>query len=122
MKKTILITKTYTMNIPQNFEKITDQTFHIGTTKFRVDTDHQAPGDVWVYCEKPQHTIWPLCFDIDWKNETYTLIKCQPGQGRSGSVVATDAPLIKFLMKDAHSFVHTFLKDIVNTLMNTNLI
>jgi hypothetical protein len=36
--------------------------------------------------------------------------------------VATDAPLIKFLMKDAHSFVHTFLKDIVNTLMNTNLI
>jgi hypothetical protein len=110
------------MTIPQNFEKITDQTFHIGTTKFRVDTDHQAPGDVWVYCENPHQLKWPLCFDIDWRKETYALIKCQPGQGRSGNVLATDAPLIQFLTKDAHSFVHTFLKDIVSTLMLNNLI
>jgi len=103
------------MNIPQNFEKITNQTFHIGTNKFRVDTDHEEPGDVWVYCENFSD-MWPLCFDIDWKNETYTLIKCQPGQGRYGETLVKNTPLIKFLMKDAHSFIHTFLKDIVNAL------
>jgi len=122
MKKTILITKTYTMNIPQNFEKITDQTFHIGTTKFRIDIDNQAPGDVWVYCDNAINNIWPLCFDIDWQRETYALIKCQPGQGRSGSVIVTDAPLIKFLMKDTHSFIHVFLKDIISTLLNNQTI
>jgi len=111
------------MNIPQNFEKITNQTFQIGNNKFRLDVDNQAPGDVWVYSDN--YTMgerWPLCFDIDWQRETYEVIKCKPGEGRSGDVLAKDAPLIKFLMKDAHSFVHVFLKDIVSTLMNTNLI
>ncbi len=110
------------MNIPQNFEKITNQTFQIGNNKFRLDVDNQKPGDVWVCADEDYTTTWPLCFDIDWKNETYTLIKCQPGQGRYGDVLATDAPLIKFLTKDAHSFVYVFLKDIVSALMNTNLI
>ena len=110
------------MNIPQNFEKITNQIFHIGTTKFRLETDNQESGDVWVYADTTFGEFHPLCFDIDWQKETYTLIKCQPGRGRNGVTLATDAPLIKFLMKDSYSFIHTFIKDIMSTLLNNQTI
>ena len=110
------------MNIPQNFNKISNQTFQIGNAQFRLDIDEQAPGDVWVYCDGYNSNSWPLCFDIDWERETYTLIKCQPGMGRIGDVLANNTPLVRFLMKDLHSFINVFLKDIMGTLINNKII
>ena len=110
------------MNIPQNFSKITNETFHIGTTKFRLETDNQESGDVWVYVDAPFGEFHPLCFDIDWQKETYTLIKCEPGMGRDGTILATGVPLIKHLVRDMDSFINIFLKDIMSTLLNNQTI
>ncbi len=106
------------MNIPVNFNKIDGEKFNIGSCGFVIEVDYAESGDVWVTGDHK----WPLCFDIDWQKGEYALIKCRPGDGRHGDVLVSDAPLVKFLMKDANSFVHTFLKDIVSTLLNNNII
>ena len=111
------------MNIPQNFEKIDGTKFDLNGTDYRIEVDHMEKGDVWVYADNYfNENISPLCFDIDWQRETYTLIKCPPGQGRNGSVLATDVPLIRFLMKDSNAFVNSFLKDIISYLINNKTI
>jgi hypothetical protein len=106
------------MNIPINFDKIDSKKFKIGDNEFRIEIDGHHTGDVWVLHD----IIWPLCFDIDWANERYDLIKCSPGNGRMGSSLTTNATLTKYLMKDANSFVNSFLKDVVTLLLNSKLI
>lgn len=108
------------MRIPQNFNKIDGTKFTIGADEFLIEADNQQHGDCWV--TNSNGLKWPLCFDIDWVNEKYALIKCEPGQGRRGNVLATDAILMKYLMKDANTFVNSFLKDVVSTLIKNNLI
>ena len=108
------------MNIPQNFEKIDNVKFNIDGSYYHIEADHTEPGDVWVYEDTGRRH--PLCFDIDWQKQTYALIKCSPGNGRSGNVLATDALLIPHLMKDMDSFINTFIKDTVTTLIKNNLI
>ena len=108
------------MNIPANFDKIDGARFTIDGTEFKIEIDPTEIGDVWVYHHLGRH--YPLCFDIDWENERYALIKCQPGDGRNGNVLATNAALTKYLMKNADSFVNSFIKDIVNILLNSKLI
>jgi hypothetical protein len=111
------------MNIPQNFEKIDGVKFDINGNDYRIETDHMEKGDVWVYSDNYiMGERCPLCFDIDWQRETYTLIKCLPGQGRSGDVLATDVPLIRFLMKDSNDFINSFLKDIITYLIKNKTI
>jgi len=111
------------MNIPQNFEKIDGVKFDLNGRRYRIEVDNMEKGDVWVYSDNYLNgDIWPLCFDIDWENERYALIKCQPGDGRNGTSIATNAALTKYLMKNADSFVNTFIKDIVNILLNSKLI
>jgi hypothetical protein len=111
------------MNIPQNFEKIDGVKFKVDRTEYYIEVDHMEKGDLWVYANNYRNgDIWPLCFDIDWQRETYTLIKCPPGQGRSGDVLATDVPLIRLLMKDSNAFVNSFLKDIITYLIKNKTI
>lgn len=107
------------MKIPKNFNKIDGAKFTIGADEFIIEVDTLNIGDCWVMHDG---TRWPLCFDIDWSNERYALIKCEPGQGRRGNVLATDAILMKYLVKDADSFIGIFIKDIVSTLLQNNLI
>lgn len=107
------------MNIPINFDKIEYSKFNIDDNEFYIELDHLEKGDVWVMHDGAK---WPLCFDIDWQKETYALIKCAPGDGRNGKVLATDAPLMTYLMRDADSFINHFLKDTVSILLDGNLI
>jgi hypothetical protein len=107
------------MNIPENFNKIDGMELNIGTETFHIEVDNNEPGDCWVMHDGSKY---PLCFDIDWENERYALIKCQPGDGRNGTSIATNAALTKYLMKNADSFVNSFIKDIVNILLNSKLI
>ena len=103
------------MNIPINFDKIDETTFSIDGIDFRIEVDNTELGDIWVYeCTSRRY---PLCFDIDWQNETYDLIKCPPGEGRNGTVMATGVPLTKFLMKDMDVFINIFLRDTILTLI-----
>jgi hypothetical protein len=108
------------MNIPKNFEKIDGVKFDLNGNGYRIEADHMDKGDVWVYEETGR--LHPLCFDIDWQKETYTLIKCQPGHGRSGDVLASNVPLIKLLMKNSNDFINSFLKDIITYLINNKTI
>ena len=108
------------MNIPINFTKIDGVKFNIDGSYYHIEADNTEAGDVWVYEDSGRRH--PLCFDIDWANESYALIKCTPGNGRSGTVLATNAALTKYLMKDADSFVNTFIKDIITALLNSKLI
>jgi hypothetical protein len=108
------------MNIPINFDKIDETKFSIDGIDFRIEVDNNELGDMWVYeCTSRRY---PLCFDIDWKKETYALIKCAPGDGRNGTVLATDSPLMIHLMRDADSFIQSFLKDTIRTLITNNLL
>ena len=107
------------MRIPENFNKIDGTKFTIGEDEFIIEVDTMEKGDCWVTHDGRR---WPLCFDIDWGNEKYALIKCAPGDGRNGNVLATDAILMKYLVKDANTFVNSFLKDTVSTLIKNNLI
>ena len=107
------------MRIPQNFNKIDGTKFTIDTDEFHIEVDHMEKGDCWVLHDGMK---WPLCFDIDWEKEKYALIKCAPGDGRRGNVLATDAILMKYLVKDANTFVNSFLKDIVATLIKHNIL
>jgi hypothetical protein len=111
------------MNIPQNFEKIDGVKFDINGKGYYIETDHMEKGDVWVYSDNYMGgDISPLCFDIDWQRETYTLIKCLSGQGRSGDVLASNVPLIKLLMKNSNDFINSFLKDIITYLIKNKTI
>jgi hypothetical protein len=107
------------MNIPINFDKIDGTEFNFDGSDYSIQTDHLEKGDVWVYdCTSRRY---PLCFDIDWKKETYALIKCAPGDGRNGTVLATDSLLMTHLMRDADSFI-SFLKDTIRVLITNNLL
>jgi len=111
------------MNIPINFDKIDGVKFDLNGRRYRIETDPMEKGDVWVYADNYLNgDIWPLCFDIDWQKQTYALLKCKPGDGRNGNVLVTNAALTKYLMKDADSFVNTFIKDIITILLNSKLI
>ena len=106
------------MNIPQNFEKIDGTKFDVNGNGYRIEADNMEIGDAWVYCDNHMaDDFWPLCFDIDWQNGHYDLIKCEPGMGRDGTILATGVPLTKFLMKDMDSFINIFLKDTLRTLI-----
>lgn len=107
------------MNIPINFDKIEYSKFNIDDNEFIIELDHSERGDVWVMHDGRK---WPLCFDIDWEKEKYTLIKCAPGDGRNGKALTTDAVLMKYTMRDANSFINDFLKSTVTTLIKHNLI
>lgn len=107
------------MNIPVNFDKINGRKFVIDGNEYEIEADFHDPGDVWIWARSESR--WPLCMDIDWNKGTYALIKCEPGRGRVGNVLATDAPLLKHLIKDADSFINIFVKDIVNTLITNRL-
>jgi len=107
------------MNIPINFSKIEYTRFKIDDNEFIIELDHTETGDVWVMHDGAK---WPICFDIDWEKEKYTLIKCSPGDGRNGKVLATDIPLMKHLMRNADSFINNILKDKVRTLLQNNII
>jgi hypothetical protein len=107
------------MNIPQNFEKIDGVKFDLHGNGYRIEADHMDKGDVWVYEETGR--LHPLCFDIDWQNGRYDLIKCPPGQGRNGTTLATNVVLVKHLMRDMDLFIF-FIKDIVNALIINKII
>lgn len=107
------------MNIPINFDKIEYKRFKIDHNEFIIELDYSETGDVWVMHDGAK---WPICFDIDWQNETYDLIKCPPGDGRNGTVLATDVPLMRHLMRDTDSFINHFLKDKVRTLLQNNIL
>lgn len=106
------------MNIPINFDKIEFSKFKIDDNEFYIELDYTETGDIWVMHDGK----WPLCFDIDWQKEKYTLIKCSPGDGRNGKVLATNLPLMKYLMRDANSFINDFLKNTVTTLIKHNIL
>jgi hypothetical protein len=105
------------MNIPINFEKIEGVEFTVDGNDYYIEADNMEKGDIWLYRDGPYSSFSPLCFDIDWEKETWDLIKCEPGNGRNGNVLATGVPLTKFLMKDMDSFINIFLKDTVKTLI-----
>jgi hypothetical protein len=105
------------MNIPINFEKIEGVEFTVDGNDYYIEADNMEKGDIWLYRDGPYSSFSPLCFDIDWEKETYDLIKCEPGNGRHGNVLATRIPLTKFLMKDMDSFINIFLRDIIRTLI-----
>ena len=107
------------MRIPQNFNKIDGSQFTIGDDTFTIEVDNNEPGDLWVMHGGSRY---PLCFDIDWQDEKYTLIKCRPGDGRYGTELSTDAILMKYLVKDANTFINVFVKDIVATLIKHNIL
>jgi hypothetical protein len=108
------------MNIPINFEKIDGVKFNIDGNQYYIEADNMEKGDCWVYEETVGFN--PLCFDIDWEKETYELIKCEPGNGRHGNVLATDVPLTKHLMRDMDLFINHFLKDTIRTLIKNKSI
>jgi hypothetical protein len=108
------------MNIPINFDKIDGVKFKINENDFYIEVDSTELGDIWIYSDNRKYN--PLLFDIDWRKETYALIKCLPGNGRSGTVLATDAVLVPHLMKALGLFINHFIKDILKTLIKNNLI
>ena len=59
---------------------------------------------------------------LDWEKETYSLIKCRPGDGRNGDVLVTNVPLIRMLIKDSNTFINFFLKDILTYLIKNKTI
>jgi len=103
------------MNIPINFEKIEGIKFTVDGNDYYIEVDNMEKGDCWVYEETGR--LHPLCFDIDWQNGHYQLIKCVPGDGRNGIVIATGVPLIKHLMRDMDLFINHFLKPTLRTLI-----
>ena len=107
------------MNIPQNFEKIDGVKFNVDGNDYYIEADNMEKGDCWVFEETGKRH--PLCFDIDWEKETYDLIKCVPGDGRHGILMATGVPLAKLLMKDMDSFINIFLKNTIRRLITIQI-
>lgn len=93
------------MNIPQNFEKIHGKRFIIGTDEYAFEKSDNY-GHVWVFHKNGDNYIWPLLFEIDWKNETLSIKECAPGAGTVGEYVQTGAPLVKHMVKDMMLFIN----------------
>jgi len=110
------------MNIPINFEKIEGVEFTVDGNDYYIEADNMEKGDIWLYRDGPYSSFSPLCFDIDWEKETWDLIKCEPGNGRNGNVLATRIPLTKHLMRDMDLFINHFLKDTIRTLIKNKSI
>lgn len=104
------------MNIPQNFEKIDKKRFSIDNGQFSINKSDDKYGHLWVFHKDGDHYIWPLLFEINWGNETFSIKECAPGAGTRGEYIQTDIPLMKHLVKDMDSFIY-HIKDIVNTLI-----
>jgi len=102
------------MNIPKNFAVINGKDFTIGNNRFIVQCDSIVRGDLWVMCDKSD--ILPLCFDIHWNREEWSLIKCPRGQGRNGNVLATNNKLLAAMVSDADTFINTFIRNIVSAI------
>ena len=92
------------MNIPKNFAVISGKDFTIGNNRFIVHSEPNAPGNLWVECDK--NGILPLYFHIDWEWEKWVLIKCDRGKGRTGNVLATNNKLPASMVSDADTFTH----------------
>lgn len=108
------------MNIPVNFEKIHEKRFIIGNDEYRFETSDNY-GHVWVFHKEGNNYMWPLLFEIDWKNETLSIKECAPGAGTVGEYIQTNAPLVKHLVKNMDTFIN-HVKDIVELLIKNKSI
>jgi hypothetical protein len=108
------------MTIPQNFDKLNNKRFNISKHQFRIENDNTTLGNYWIFHITGKH--WPLHFEVDWKTGKYSIKKCEPGMGLTGRYITQNQPLMKELINDLTTFVDTFNRDIVSTLLNNKII
>jgi hypothetical protein len=110
------------MNIPINFHKLDGQEFTVSNYKFFIESDYHSPGDVWIWCKDGPKSLNPLCIEISWREKKYSIISCNPGQGRTGKIIINNANLLHRNLSDVNTFINSFIADTVRVFIENKII
>ena len=97
-------------NRPENFEKIQNETIKIGLDDFRLETDAQYDGDVWIFPENEAMYGYAMYFKIDWAKNRFEILKAILGDGRNFEDVITGSKLPLNLHRNYYETKEAFLK------------